>query len=89
MENKIDYHKRRMLAKAFMNSEFYKLFVEPDMKDCIDKCKMLSSIKEDDIEKSYYRAKNKKDVYQGLINKWNSWIVKNYKDEEVKKDGGN
>ncbi len=77
------YKRRRMLTAAFLGSEFFKLVLEPHILAEIRDCDSLNGMDENDIEKSYFKKKNKKSMYQGLLSKLKAWSTKNYKDEEV------
>ena len=73
--------KRRKMTLDFMSSSFYSEFFEKEINIEIDRADKISGIKEDDIEKSYYKNKIRRDVYRGIKSKLEMWagISKNKK----------
>lgn len=86
MVNKInskDVERRRILAESFIQSEFYRNYLEPEIKEQIERNNKLSKI-DDNMDDSkilieFKKRKYKVSIYQGLLSKIEEWSKKSYK----------
>lgn len=76
--SEVMYKRRALCAQSFFNSEFYKIYFEPEIERLIEKYESINFIKADpdkgiNIEMSYYQNKIKRDAYKGLLAKFKEW----------------
>jgi hypothetical protein len=77
-----EFEQRRKMAGSFLNSEFYRLHLEPYIKEQIDKSNRITKINDKDdqtILNDFRKNKNKVNIYRGLLKKVEEWATKSYK----------
>jgi hypothetical protein len=70
---------RRKMTVEFKESTFFHKYFKPHFEAVIQKCDRISNIDEtsaSSIVNSYMRGKAKRDAYQGVFNKIESWSKK-------------
>jgi hypothetical protein len=75
--NEKERRQRRAATIEFLSSTFYQKYFEPWLDEKIDQYGKINSINDQDdneIIKTYKVAKNKRDIFRGIKNRFQEWI---------------
>jgi len=65
---------RAIDVELMIDTPGWKNWMEPEIRDIMERSSNINALDENDIERSYWKTKIRRDVYRGFLSKINEWV---------------